>query len=187
MKPNFIKVLLLLKHFSMPNYNIAAQLDGTYDVTVVGDFIFQGTFADAVTTYCQDAETFEKYNAKSGFNLKGIISKCPLAEMEQVIVALWSTIPKFYYSKKYRQMLREVSLVVNYFQNGDLSLFEEAVLALEDHTYSDPDPVEILLGWEDFLAEITYAPPIKVAEEDNLVEAFDQEKREMELSYVEVE
>jgi hypothetical protein len=140
----------------MSIHNIFSQKNSVLTTVVNGDFDYEGNFADAVTDYLADVATCTKYQKDKDFpdraTLTGAAEWYPLAQMEQVIVALWSTVPKHVFNKRYANMLREVGLVVNYFSTGDLALYESAIEEIVEGF--DTDPVDILTTWLTLLQDV---------------------------------
>lgn len=100
----------------------------TYElvVEVLGDFEYRGNFAQAVGDYLAEASVAGE-NIDKKTSLKGCVYQGPLAEYEQVIVALWDTVPKFVFNEEYKKMLAAISHVIYFFKTGDVEGFSKTI------------------------------------------------------------
>ena len=97
---------------------------GKYLITLDGEEIFEGSFADAVTEYLtlvHEAQRFAKENPM----LLCCGLRSPLAQMEQVITTLWPTVPKFSFNEHYEEVVDNISSVIDFFASGDITTFRE--------------------------------------------------------------
>lgn len=152
----------------MSNYNFFLGKNKCVGVCVFGDFEFFGNFADAVTEYLYDADNAMKYIRSTEFperaKLAGISGLFPLAEMEQVMVALWDTVPRLGFNKNYRDMLRQVGIVMAYFRSGDLELYETAIDEVEPSVHTSP--TDILKKWLTLLQTTLSSNDYELDEDD---------------------
>lgn len=97
---------------------------GKYLITLDGEEIFEGSFADAVTEYLglvHEAQRFARENPM----LLCCGLRSPLAQMEQVITTLWPTVPKFSFNEYYEEVVDNISSVIDFFASGDITSFRE--------------------------------------------------------------
>ena len=105
---------------------------GKYLITLDGEEIFEGSFADAVTEYLSLVD-----EAQSFANDNPLLLCCglrsPLAQMEQVITTLWSTVPKFSFNEDYEEVIDNISSVIDFFASGDVTAFREDLEGTDFH------------------------------------------------------
>ena len=111
-----------------------------YRVKIHGEVEFEGSFADAVTEYLQATKRAAKY-VEDNPRLMSCAMREPIAQLEQTMVALWSTVPKHPFNEDYSEVIDAISAVIDFFESGDRLSFEEAFADAPDLDASSPSTI----------------------------------------------